>query len=99
MDFDEIVDAAKTKKSFSTAHDIQEFKKDWWVSERAAETNRNKAVYPHIKFDKLPGGKCPIGSGFNHCIHCDFTDKVGVCCHPVNIQLEITEGRARPYVD
>jgi hypothetical protein len=90
-------DIKNPKKSFKTGIAVQEFRKDWWVSEKAAEIERSKTVYPHISLKKLPGGKCPIGNGFSSCITCDFTDKIGVCCYPVDIQEEITAGRARPY--
>jgi hypothetical protein len=42
------------------------------------------------------GFVCPIGQRFTHCISCDFTDIVGQCAWPVDINKEIAEGRARP---
>ena len=97
MDFKELTKQTP-KEAFKTAKEAQEQSETWWVSERAAEMERKKTVYPHIKLSNLPDGKCPIGKPFKHCIDCDFTDKIGVCCHPVNIQEEITAGRARPYM-
>lgn len=86
------------KVSYRSAEEIANYRKNWWRSEEAEGIQRKKTAYPRVFLSELPDRKCPIGEPFAHCIHCDFTDKIGVCAYPVNIQQEIEAGRASPYV-
>jgi hypothetical protein len=61
---------------------------------KAEKICASKKEYSHTKTDDLE--KCPIGKGNMYCIECDFTDIIGYCCHPIDIQTEIKMGRAQP---
>lgn len=100
VDFEEIKRETKTKIKgpYKTGVAVKDYREKWWISEKAEEMTRKKTIYPHIRLADLPDGKCPIGQTFSHCIVCDFTDKISVCCHPVRINEEIAAGRARPFV-
>lgn len=61
------------------------------------EIAATKNEYTHTRTEDLTDG-CPIG---NHgipdaCFDCTYTDRVGYCVHPVDIDTEIKAGRAKP---
>ena len=61
------------------------------------EIAATKNEYTHTRTEDLTDG-CPIG---NHgipdaCFDCGYTDRVGFCVHPVDIDTEIRAGRAKP---
>lgn len=72
------------------------------IDETGEEIAARKRDYTHTRCEDLEGG-CPIGHTLNKehthceaCFTCEHTDRVGFCVHPVNIDNEIKEGRARP---
>jgi hypothetical protein len=75
------------------------FKGTRFEGKKAEEVAKMKDVYPHYKIQELkecPQNRTAVALGL--CIGCDHTDIVGYCCYPVDIQKEITEGRARPFM-
>jgi hypothetical protein len=61
---------------------------------------KGKNIVQHTKTEDLKNG-CPCSERADipwACLTCDFTDQVGYCCHPINVQKEIGEGRARPLI-
>ena len=73
------------------------------VKEMQLDTRRadgiaaKKREYTHTRLEDLTDG-CPIG---NHgipdaCFDCTYTDRIGFCVHPVDIDTEIRAGRALP---
>lgn len=65
-----------------------------FISEKAEALAKAKREYQHTSLKDLTC--CPIGRDFTHCIGCNFTDIVGYCAYPIDIQTEIEAGRARP---
>jgi hypothetical protein len=62
----------------------------------AEEIARSKKEYTHTKINELADG-CPIGQSIPHaCFDCTYTDIIGMCVHPIDIQTEIFAGRAQP---
>jgi len=65
---------------------------------KATETLRGKREYTHTLTEDLIDG-CPIGGALqSSCWTCDYTDIIGYCCYPVDINAEIAAGRARPLL-
>jgi hypothetical protein len=63
---------------------------------KADEMAAAKTEYTHTRTEDLENG-CPLGFSPPHaCFDCDYTDIIGYCVHPINIQKEIGEGRALP---
>ena len=58
---------------------------------RAEKLAAGKDTVAHVLVDRE---HCPT-KHFN-CISCEYTDRIGYCCYPVNIQEEIKAGLARP---
>jgi hypothetical protein len=89
MDKDDLNKLVKTGEQI-----VKEMQVD---TRRADEIAAAKREYTHTRTEDLTDG-CPIG---NHripdaCFDCDYTDRVGFCVHPVNINEEIKAGRALP---
>lgn len=62
----------------------------------AEEIWKQKGTIPHTPLSDIE--KCPMGASYGHCIVCECTDIIGYCCYPVDIQKEIEECRARPFM-
>ena len=64
---------------------------------RADEIAAAKREYTHTRTEDLADG-CPKGHNNipDACFDCGYTDRIGFCAHPVNIDEEIRAGRALP---
>ena len=57
---------------------------------------RTKREHTHTQLEHLDHG-CPINRALpSGCFICGYTDIVGYCCYPTNIEAEIEAGRAQP---
>jgi hypothetical protein len=64
----------------------------------ATSTANSKREYTHTRTEDLDDG-CPIGGLIpSYCRTCEYTDIIGYCCYPVDINTEISAGRARPLI-
>ena len=67
------------------------------VFETAQQLHDSKIRVPHRK---VASGDCPLDNPRvvpDGCLACDFTDIIGRCCYPVNINEGIKDGRLLPW--